>query len=59
MPKARPPEPYTVMTFGKYKDDPVDEVPVWYLEWCIENMELTRQQKEAFENEILTREDED
>ena len=33
-------KPFTpVMTFGKYRDKPINEVPSGYLKWALENFE--------------------
>lgn len=39
-------------TFGKFKDKLVSEVPIWYLNWCLENVTWNRQNMDI-KNEIL------
>lgn len=53
------------MPFGKHRGEPVDQVPVDYLQWCLENMDIRsdrlreaiRQQVEGGEGQSWQQED--
>lgn len=45
MEKALEPDPFMVMTFGKYKDKALVEIPEGYRRWMLENIEWNKHNK--------------
>ena len=45
----------TTMPFGKYKGQPIADLPLDYIEWCLDNLELRPALASAFEARIAER----
>lgn len=45
----------TVMSFGKFKGIPIEQVPSYYLSWCLNNLENLGNLKYIFGEELKKR----
>ena len=54
MEKALEPDPLMVMTFGKYKDKTLVEIPEGYRRWMLENFEWNKHNKRLRESIIAS-----
>lgn len=40
------------MPFGKYKGEPVEDLPIDYIEWCLENVNLRPELQKEMEAQV-------